>query len=151
MKLLSETKIGNLVLQNAMAMAPMTRSRADLHGVVNDFTVLYYEQRASAALLITEAINISEQALGSPFTPGISTTAQIEAWKKVANAVHEKGGHIVAQLWHTGRVGHSIDKNDVLPVAPSAIPIQGQQHFTSQGPKAYETPWLWKQPRSGRS
>jgi N-ethylmaleimide reductase len=140
MKLLEEVRIGNLGLQNKMAMAPMTRSRADLNGVVSDLTVLYYAQRASAGLLITEAINITEQALGSPFTPGIFTYEQIVAWKKVTNAVHDKGGKIIAQLWHTGRVGHSVDKGGVLPVAPSAIAIQGQQHFTSQGPKEYETP-----------
>jgi N-ethylmaleimide reductase len=140
MKLLNEVKLGDLALQNSMAMAPMTRSRADLNGVVSDLTVLYYTQRASAGLLITEAINISEQALGSPFTPGIYTQEQIEAWKKVTNAVHAQGGKIFAQLWHTGRVGHSVDKKGVLPVAPSAIAIQGQQHFTSQGPKDYETP-----------
>lgn len=140
MKLLQQTTIGNLELQNKMAMAPMTRSRADENGLVNDLTALYYAQRASAGLLITEAINISNQALGSPFTPGIFTNEQIIAWKKVTDAVHTKGGKIIAQLWHTGRVGHSIDKGGVLPVAPSAIAIQGQQHFTSKGPKEYETP-----------
>ncbi len=140
MRLLQATKVGNLSLQNSMAMAPMTRSRADHNGNVNDLTVTYYTQRASAGLIISEAINISEQALGSPFTPGIYTAEQIDAWKKVTKAVHETGGLIYAQLWHTGRVGHSIDKNGVLPVAPSAIAIQGQQHFTSQGPKQYETP-----------
>jgi N-ethylmaleimide reductase len=140
MKLLQETAIGNLKLQNKMAMAPMTRSRADANGVVNDLTVLYYAQRASAGLLITEAINISIQALGSPYTPGIFTNEQILAWKKVTKAVHDKGGKMIAQLWHTGRVGHSIDKGGVLPVAPSAIAIQGQQHFTSKGPKEYEMP-----------
>jgi N-ethylmaleimide reductase len=140
MKLLQKTKIGNLELQNAMAMSPMTRSRADLNGIVSELTVLYYTQRSSAGLIISEAINISEQALGSPFTPGIFTKEQIDAWKKVTSSVHEKGGKIIAQLWHTGRVGHSVDKGGVLPVAPSAIAIQGQQHFTSQGPKEYETP-----------
>lgn len=140
MKLLKETKIGNLVLQNSMAMAPMTRSRADINGIVSELTVLYYTQRSSAGLIMSEAINISEQAIGSPFTPGIYNQDQIEAWKKVTQVVHENGGKIFAQLWHTGRVGHSIDKNGVLPVAPSAIAIQGQQHFTSQGPKDYETP-----------
>lgn len=140
MKLVEKTAIGNLELQNRMAMAPMTRSRADAKGLVNDLTVLYYAQRASAGLLITEAINVSEQALGSPFTPGIFTKDQIEAWKKVTKAVHDKGGKIIAQLWHTGRVGHSIDRGGLLPVAPSAIAIQGQKHFTSQGPKDYETP-----------
>jgi N-ethylmaleimide reductase len=118
----------------------MTRSRADLNGVVSDLTTLYYTQRATAGLIVTEAINISVQAIGSPFTPSIYTPEQIEAWKKVTNAVHEKGAKIFAQLWHTGRVGHSVDKGGVLPVAPSAIGIQGQQHFTSQGPKDYETP-----------
>ncbi len=140
MKLLKETKIGNLVLQNSMAMAPMTRSRANINGIVSELTVLYYTQRSSAGLIMSEAINISEQAIGSPFTPGIYNKDQIEAWKKVTQVVHENGGKIFAQLWHTGRVGHSIDKNGVLPVAPSAIAIQGQQHFTSQGPKDYETP-----------
>ncbi|KOY84498.1 N-ethylmaleimide reductase [bacterium 336/3] len=140
MKLLQEIKIGNLTLQNSMAMAPMTRSRANVEGIVSQSTVVYYEQRSSAGLIITEAINISAQALGSPFTPGIYTQEQIDVWKKVTKAVHEKGGKIFAQLWHTGRVGHSIDKGGVLPVAPSAIAIQGQEHFTSQGSKEYETP-----------
>lgn len=140
MKLLESSQIGNQSIKNKMVMAPMTRSRADKNGIVSDLTVLYYSQRADAGLIISEAINISEQALGSPFTPGIYTAEQINAWKKVTEAVHAKGGKIYAQLWHTGRVGHSADKNGNLPVAPSAIAIQGQQHFTSQGPKDYETP-----------
>lgn len=140
MNLLNRIKLGNLSLQNRMAMAPMTRSRADIMGVVNDLTVLYYTQRVGAGLIITEGINVTLQAIGSPFTPGIYTAEQITAWKKVTEAIHAKGGKIVAQLWHTGRVGHSVDKHGVLPVAPSAIAIEGQQHFTSQGPKAYETP-----------
>lgn len=90
--------------------------------------------------MLTEAINISEQAIGSPLTPGIYTKEQIEAWKKVTQAVHDNGGLIVAQLWHTGRAGHSIDRKGVLPVAPSAVAITGMQHFTSQGLKDYETP-----------
>jgi N-ethylmaleimide reductase len=140
MKLLEAVKLGNKTLKNSMAMAPMTRSRAGLNGVVGESTILYYTQRASAGLIISEAINISEQAIGSPFTPGIYTTEQVEAWKKVTQAVHEKGGVIYAQLWHTGRVGHSLVKNGHLPVAPSAIGIEGQQHFTAEGPKDYETP-----------
>ena len=140
MKLLTSIKIGNTILKNSMAMAPMTRSRASMEGVVGESTVLYYTQRVSAGLIISEAINISEQASGSPLTPGIYTQAQIEAWKKVTQAVHENGGIIYAQLWHTGRVGHSLVKNGALPVAPSAIGIQGQQHFTMEGMKDYETP-----------
>ena len=123
-----------------MAMAPMTRSRANMDGVVGDLTVLYYTQRASAGLIVSEAINISKQATGSPLTPGLYTQEQIDAWKKVTTAVHENGGTIYAQLWHTGRVGHSLVKNGALPVAPSAVAIQGQQHFTMDGMKDYETP-----------
>lgn len=140
MKLLQKTKIGHLELQNSIAMAPMTRSRVDINGIVNELTVLYYTQRTTTGLIITEAINISEQAIGSPFTPGLYTQEQMDAWKNVTDSVHSKGGKIIAQLWHTGRVGHSIDKGGILPVAPSAIAIQGQEHFTSQGPKAYEIP-----------
>lgn len=140
MKILSEITLGNKTLKNRMAMAPMTRSRANIEGVVNDATVLYYTQRASAGLIISEGINISKQALGSPFTPGLYTQEQIDAWKKVTQAVHKKGGVIYAQLWHTGRVGHSLVKNGELPVAPSAIAIEGQQHFTQDGMKDYETP-----------
>jgi N-ethylmaleimide reductase len=139
-KLLEKVTLGKKILRNAMAMAPMTRSRANIEGVVSDLTTLYYTQRASAGLLITEAINISEQAIGSPLTPGLYHDEQIEAWKKVTKSVHDNGGVIYAQLWHTGRVGHSVDRNGKLPVAPSAVGIKGQQHFTSQGMKDYETP-----------
>ncbi|MCU7551813.1 alkene reductase [Chitinophagaceae bacterium LB-8] len=140
MKILSETTLGKLKLKNKMAMAPMTRSRANSKGEVTDVTVLYYSQRASAGLIISEGINISNQALGSPYTPGLYTQEQIDAWKKVTKAVHDNGSVIYAQLWHTGRVGHSILKNGELPVAPSAIAIEGQQHFTGDGMKDYETP-----------
>lgn len=140
MKLLQPIKIGNLSLSNRMAMAPMTRARAENNGTANESTVTYYTQRASAGLIISEGINISEQAIGSPYTPGIYTKEQIESWKKVTDSVHQNGGKIFAQLWHTGRVSHSVDKNGVLPVAPSALAIAGQQHFSSQGPKDYEVP-----------
>jgi N-ethylmaleimide reductase len=140
MKLLESIKLGNTNLKNRMAMAPMTRSRADINGIVGNSTILYYQQRASAGLIISEAINISTSALGSPFTPGLFTQEQIEAWKKVTNSVQDNEGVIYAQLWHTGRVGHSLVKNGELPVAPSAIGIKEQQHFTMGGMKDYETP-----------
>lgn len=140
MKLLEAIEIGHKKLQNRMAMAPMTRSRANMDGVVGDSTIIYYTQRTGAGLIISEAINISKQATGSPLTPGLYSQDQINAWRKVTKAVHEKGGVIYAQLWHTGRVGHSLVKNGELPVAPSAIPIIGQQHFTMEGMKDYETP-----------
>ena len=140
MKLLEKTQLGNLTLKNKMVMSAMTRSRADQNGIVGDLTVQYYTQRVSAGLIFTEAIRISEEATGSPLTPGIYSSDQIEAWKKVTKSVHDHGGLIIAQLWHTGRVGHSVDRNGKLPIAPSALPMQGMQHFTSQGLKDYETP-----------
>jgi N-ethylmaleimide reductase len=140
MKLLESITIGHKELKNRIVMAPMTRSRANIQGVVSESTVLYYAQRATAGLIISEAINISEEATGSPLTPGLYTNEHVEAWKKVTKAVHENGGLIYAQLWHTGRVGHSLVKNGEQPVAPSEIAIQGQQHFTMEGMKDYETP-----------
>lgn len=121
-------------------MAAMTRGRACINGLVGDATATYYTQRASAGLVLTESIRISEDATGSPFTPGIFTNQQIEAWQKVTSSVHKKGGVIIAQLWHTGRIAHSIDRNGKLPLAPSPLPIRGMQHFTSQGLKDYEIP-----------
>lgn len=140
MRLFDKAQLGSLTLKNSIAMSAMTRSRADINGVVGDIHLQYYTQRVSAGLIFTEAINISEQAIGSPFTPGLFTKEQIEAWRAVTNAVHDKGGIIVAQLWHTGRAGHSVDRKGTLPVAPSAVAITGMKHFTSQGPKDYETP-----------
>lgn len=140
MKLLEGIQLGNLTLKNRMVMSAMTRSRADINGVVGKMTIEYYSQRVSAGLIFTEAIRISEEATGSPLTPGIYTSEQIDAWREVTRAVHDNGGLIIAQLWHTGRAGHSIDRKGKLPLAPSALSIQGMQHFTSQGLKDYEIP-----------
>lgn len=140
MKLLTSTRLGKLQTRNRVVMAPMTRSRADSNGLVGELTVRYYVQRASAGLVITEATNVSPDAVGSPLTPGIWNAEQVEAWKKVTSAVHAAGGTIVMQLWHTGRVGHSEVRGGRLPVAPSAIAIQIQKHFTTSGPKEYEVP-----------
>lgn len=140
MKLLEKTQLGDVNLKNRIAMAAMTRGRTDLNGLVGDMTVEYYTQRADAGLLFTESIRISEEATGSPLTPGIFTGQQIEAWRKVTSGVHDKGGVIIAQLWHTGRVGHSVDRNGKLPFAPSPLPIRGMRHFTSRGMKDYEIP-----------
>ncbi len=101
MKLLESIKVGNTLLKNSMVMAPMTRSRANINGIVGNSTMLYYTQRVSAGLIISEAINISKQAIGSPLTPGIYTPEQIVAWKKVTESVHDNGGVIYAQLYRT--------------------------------------------------
>lgn len=141
MKLLEKITIGSLELSNRIAMAPMTRSRADdSTGTVGDIVTEYYTQRSTAGLIISEGVNISEDAKGSPFTPGIYTKEQVNSWKNVTDSVHKNGGKIFMQLWHTGRVAHSIVRNGVLPVAPSAIKIEGQQHFTAEGLKDYEVP-----------
>jgi len=140
MKLLEKNKLADLVLKNRMVMAPMTRSRADQDGIVAPLTSLYYKQRSTAGLIISEGINISIQATGLPFTPGIYTPAQIEAWQAVTTAVHQADSHIFAQLWHLGRASHSSNRKGEIPVAPSAIAIPTQNIFTQDGPKSFEVP-----------
>ena len=140
MKLLEPYQLGPFALKNRVVMAPMTRSRATPEGLVTDLTATYYTQRASMGLLISEATNISAQAVGSMLTPGLYTDAQVASWQKVTAAVHAAGGLIFAQLWHTGRMGHSSIKGGELPVAPSALRIEGQQHHTPTGKQDYEVP-----------
>lgn len=140
MKLLEKYKLGDNDLKNRMVMAPMSRSRATADGLVTPMTIDYYVQRASAGLIISEATNISEQAIGSSNAPGIYTEGHVEAWKKVTGAVHEHGGKIFMQLWHTGRVGHSSIRKGMQSVAPSAIRIEGQQVYTPEGMQDFEIP-----------
>lgn len=140
MKLLEPIEVGEMKLKNKMVMAAMTRSRANTEGIVSDLTVEYYKQRAGAGLILSEAISISEASVGYPFVPGIYNNEQINAWKKVTTAVHEKGGHIFAQLWHLGRMSHSTNRNGKLPLAPSAVAVKNMQSFTLEGLKDYETP-----------
>lgn len=138
--LFSPVKLGAIELRNRMVMAPLTRNRAGNGGVPQDLNVTYYEQRATAGLIITEATPISDMAHGYPALPGIYTEAQIAGWKKVTEAVHAKGGKIVLQLWHVGRISHpSLLPNKALPVAPSAIRPAGQA-FTYSGLQDYVTP-----------
>jgi len=127
----------NLSLKNSIVMAPMTRSRGsipteELHG-------LYYEQRASAGLIITEGSQVSESAVGYINTPGIHSQAQVAGWKKVVQRVHDKGGKIVIQLWHVGRMSHPDFHNGELPLAPSAINPNAQS-YTPNGFKDTVTP-----------
>ena len=83
MKLFEPIQLGGITLKNRMVMAPMTRSRADHEGIVNDLITLYYVQRASAGLIISEGVYISEQAKGNPFTSGLFNKNQIKAWKEI--------------------------------------------------------------------
>ena len=137
---LSPVELAGVRLSTRIVMAPMTRARARANGVPGVMAATYYAQRATAGLLISEATNISTDAIGSPLTPGIFTDAHVQGWKKVTSAVHLASGRIFCQLWHTGRVGHSFLRDGRLPSAPSAIAIQGQQHFTGSGMVNYEVP-----------
>ena len=119
--LFSEFKLGTTPLANRMVMAPMTRSRAGLDGSLNEHIVRYYEQRATAGLIITEGAPISPVGRGYAFTPGIYNQEQIDGWRKVTDAVHAKGGKIFIQLWHVGRVTHPSITGGVQAVAPSAV------------------------------
>ena len=139
MHLFSPIKIGKYTLKNRIIMAPMTRCRSVDNNIPNDLMATYYAQRASSGLIISEATQISIQGMGYPATPGIHTDAQVEGWKKVTKAVHDKEGHIFLQLWHVGRVSHSLYHPGELPVAPSAIKPAGQI-YTYEGMKDFETP-----------
>ncbi len=131
----------NINLKNRVVMAPMTRSRANNDGNVptDQLHGLYYEQRASAGLIITEGAQVSEKAVGYIHTPGIHTDAQVEGWKKVTKRVHDKGGTIFIQLWHVGRMSHPDFHNGELPVSASAI-NPNSKSFTPQGFKDTVTP-----------
>ena len=126
--LFSPAQLGAISLKNRIVMAPLTRSRTPKeNGVPQPMNVIYYQQRATSGLIVTEATPISAMGHGYPFLPGIYTDEQVAGWKKVVDAVHAKGGKMVLQLWHVGRISHpSLLPNHVLPVAPSAIKPAGQ-------------------------
>ncbi|WP_284077381.1 alkene reductase [Herbaspirillum aquaticum] len=125
--LLTPLTVGQLTLPHRIVMAPMTRARSSQPGdVPNAMNALHYAQRASAALIITEASQISPQGKGYSFTPGIYSAEQVEGWRLVSRAVHDAGGRIFLQLWHVGRMSHPDFHGGALPVAPSALPFEGQ-------------------------
>lgn len=139
--LFSPIQMGPLTLKNRMVMAPMTRDRAaPPDNVPQAMNVLYYAQRASAGLIITEGSQVSQQGMGYPVTPGIHSAAQVAGWRKITEAVHKKGGLIFLQLWHVGRISHpSYQPGGGLPVAPSAIKPEGEA-FTYEGLQPFVTP-----------
>ena len=139
--LFSQAELGDLQLPHRIVMAPLTRSRSLQPGdIPQDINVEYYRQRASAALIISEATQISPQGKGYAFTPGIHSDDQIEGWKKVTDAVQARGSYMFLQLWHVGRISHSkLQPDGSLPVAPSAIAPDGQA-FTYEGMLDFETP-----------
>ena len=118
--------IGDLTLKNRIVMAPLTRSRAVGAGrVPNALMAKYYEQRASAGLILSEATAVTPQGVGYADTPGLWSDEQVEGWKLVTAAVHKAGGRIFAQLWHVGRISDPSFLNGEAPVAPSAIAAKG--------------------------
>ena len=138
-KLLSPIKIGAWNLPNRLIMAPLTRSRAGVERTPNDLMATYYAQRASAGLILTEATSVSPMGVGYADTPGIWSEEQVSGWKKITKAVHDKGGLIVMQLWHVGRISDPIFLGGALPVAPSAIAPKGNVSLL-RPQKPYEVP-----------
>lgn len=121
-------KLGPYALPHRIVMAPLTRSRARQPGnVPSALNACYYAQRAAAALIISEATQVSMQGQGYAWTPGIHSREQVEGWRLVTDAVHQAGGRIFMQLWHVGRISHpSLQPDNMLPVSPSAIKPAGQ-------------------------
>jgi N-ethylmaleimide reductase len=125
---------GALKLANRIVMAPLTRNRAGPGLVPGKFAAEYYAQRATAGLIVSEATQISAQAQGYADTPGCYTDNQVAGWKKVTDDVHAKGGTIVVQLWHTGRVSHTcFQKDGQAPVGPSAIRANTKTFLAGRG------------------
>jgi N-ethylmaleimide reductase len=127
-------RLGPYDLPHRVVMAPLTRSRARQPGnVPNVLAACYYAQRASAALIISEATQISMQGQGYAWTPGIHSREQIEAWRQVTEAVHQANGLIFNQLWHVGRISHpALQPDHMLAVAPSAITPQGKAFIENE-------------------
>ena len=121
-KLFTAYQLGGITLKNRIIMAPMTRSRAKAGDTADDLTAKYYQQRASAGLIITEGAQISVQGQGYLFTPGIYNDEQIKGWEKTTRAVHEAGGKIYLQIWHVGRISHtSLQQDGEAPVSCVAV------------------------------
>ena len=131
-------QLGRLSLKNRFVMAPLTRNRAGAGEAPTALNAEYYAQRAGAGLIVSEGTQPSAVGQGYPHTPGLHTDEQVAGWRLVADAVHARGGAIVAQLMHAGRIGHpSISGSQ--SVAPSAITPAGEV-FTPDGMQPYQEP-----------
>ncbi len=128
-------KVGRLACPNRIWMAPLTRGRGTREHVPTDLMTIYYSQRASAGLIITEATHVSLEGSGWPYAGGLFSQEQVANWKKVTDAVHAAGGHIFAQLWHMGRLVHP-SLHGVQPVSASATTAPGKAH-TYDGRQPY--------------
>src|ERR1700686_4697232 len=143
--LFSPLGLGPCRLSHRVAMAPLTRMRAERPLLVpRPLNAEYYSQLATpGGLIIAEATPVLATGHGNPGVPGIYSNAQVKGWRGVVDAVHARGGLIFLQLWHVGRVSHSsFQPGGALPVAPSAVPISAElKTMTADGkPASYETP-----------
>jgi hypothetical protein len=139
--LLSPHKMRGLELRNRVVLAPLTRSRAGESRMPNKMMAEHYMQRASAGMIVTESVHISEQGIGWLNSPGIYTDEQAEAWKEVSAPVQAQGTPMFIQLWHMGRASHeSFRKDRSQPVAPSAIAINSNHRHTPEGIVPYPVP-----------
>jgi 2,4-dienoyl-CoA reductase-like NADH-dependent reductase (Old Yellow Enzyme family) len=132
-------RVGAWELPHRLVMAPLTRNRAEAGMVPGDLAVEYYAQRASAALIVTEGTQPSAVGQGYLNTPGLHTPAQVAGWRRVADAVHERGGRIVVQLMHAGRIAHPDNKDGLETIAPSALAAPNEM-VTAEGSKPHPTP-----------
>lgn len=140
-KLFEPTRLGDLSLQNAIVMAPLTRNRATAQGVHQQHAVDYYGQRASAGMIIAEGTQPSFAGQGYARTPGIHSPEQIAAWRKVTDAVHRGGASMVLQIMHCGRIAHPLNRQiPDAPVAPSAVKPAGEMWTDQQQMQPYPEP-----------
>jgi N-ethylmaleimide reductase len=124
---------GNISASNRIVMAPLTRDRARPHQTPTELMATYYEQRSTAGLIITEATQISPEGQGYLDTPGIHSSEQVAGWRRVTEGVHARGGKIVVQLWHVGRISHlSLQPGGLAPVSSTARRARVKT-FTAQG------------------
>lgn len=131
--------IGALQVKNRLVMAPMTRGRAGSSRTANELMAEYYAQRPSAGFIVTEGTAISPSGYGWVGSPALYTTEHVVGWKKVTEAVHLRGGRIVLQLWHTGRLSHPDFQDGETPIGPSAVGASGENH-TPAGKKPFVPP-----------
>ncbi len=146
--LFQPVKLGRYDLPQRIVMAPLTRSRARQPGnVPSPLNACYYAQRASAALIISEATQVSQQGQGYAWTPGIHSREQTEGWRLITDAVHQAGGLIFLQLWHVGRISHpSLQPDGMLPVAPSAIKPAGKAFIENERGEGELVPFVTPRP-----